>query len=52
MEINENKKLIIEVDGNEYERYPIKTHVITDADDICDVAEKYAKDVMQEGDIL
>ena len=52
MEVNENKKLIIEVDGNEYERYPIKTHVITDADDICDVAEKYAKDIMQEGDIL
>ncbi len=52
MQVNENKKLIIEVDGNEYERYPIKTHVITDADDICDVAEKYAKEIMQEGDIL
>ena len=52
MQVNENKKLIIEVDGNEYERYPIKTHVITDADDICDVAEKYTKDIMQEGDIL
>lgn len=52
MQANENKKLVIEVDGNEYERYPIKTHVITDADDICDVAEKYTKDIMQEGDIL
>lgn len=52
MQINENKKLIIEVDGNEYERYPIKTHIITDKDDICDVAEQYTKDIMQEGDIL
>ncbi len=52
MQANENKNLVIEVDGNEYERYPIKTHVITDADDICDVCEKYAKDVMEEGDIL
>lgn len=52
MQANENKNLVIEVEGNEYERYPIKTHVITDADDICDVAEKYAKDVMTEGDIL
>lgn len=52
MQANENKNLVIEVEGNEYERYPIKTHVITDADDICDVCEKYAKDVMQEGDIL
>ena len=52
MQANENKNLVIEVEGNEYERYPIKTHVITDADDICDVCEKYAKDVMEEGDIL
>lgn len=52
MQANENKNLVIEVEGNEYERYPIKTHVITDADDICDVAEKYAKDEMVEGDIL
>lgn len=52
MQANENKNLVIEVDGNEYERYPIKTHVITDADDICDVCEKYAKGEMVEGDIL
>ena len=52
MQANENKNLVIEVDGVKYERYPIKTHVITDADDICDVCEKYAKDNMVEGDIL
>ena len=52
MQANENKSLTIEVDGSTYERYPIKTHVVTDVDDIRDVAEKYAKDQMQEGDIL
>lgn len=52
MQANENKSLTIEVDGTTYERYPIKTHVVTDADDIRDVAEKYTKDVIQEGDIL
>lgn len=52
MQANENKSLTIEVDGTTYERYPIKTHVITDADDIRDVAEKYTKDVIEEGDIL
>ena len=52
MQANENKNLVIEVDGVKYERYPIKTHVITDADDIRDVAEKYGKPEMQEGDIL
>lgn len=52
MQANENKNLVIEVDGVSYERYPIKTHIITDADDILDVAEKYTKDVIQDGDIL
>ena len=52
MQANENKSLTIEVDGVTYERYPIKTHVVTDADDIRDVAEKYAKENMQEGDLL
>lgn len=52
MQANENKNLVIEVDGAKYERYPIKTHVITAEDDIRDVAEKYAKADMQEGDIL
>ncbi len=52
MQANENKSLTIEVDGVTYERYPIKTHVVTDADDIRDVAEKYAKEHMQEGDLL
>ena len=36
---NEGKSVIIEVDGVRYERLPIKTHLITDKDNIVDVAQ-------------
>lgn len=49
---NKGKKRIIQNDGGRYERLPIKTHVITDVDDICDVAEKYAKAHLHPEDIL
>lgn len=49
---NEGKNTIITVDGRDYMRLPIKTHVVTDKDVIADVAEKYAMEHMQEGDIL
>ena len=35
---NEGKDLSIEVDGIRYDRLPVHTHVVTDEDDICDVA--------------
>ena len=41
--VNEGKNEIIEVDGVKYQRLAIRTHVITDQDDVCDVIEKYAK---------
>ena len=49
---NEGKNGIIEVDGVKYLRLPIPTHLITDADNICDVAEKYGSPLLQEGDVL
>lgn len=49
---NEGKQAIIEVDGASYTRLPIKTHVVTAADSIPDVAAQYAKAHLQEGDIL
>jgi F420-0:gamma-glutamyl ligase-like protein len=49
---NEGKNEVIEVDGKQYGRYPIKTHVITDNDRIPDVAEKYAAQHLREDDIL
>ncbi len=50
--VNESKVKDIEVDGVKYERYAVKTHVITEKDNIVEVAEKYAKDFLQEDDIL
>lgn len=49
---NEGKNEIIEVEGVSYRRLPIKTHVITDQDKIEEVAEQYAKGIMEEGDVL
>ena len=47
---NSGKNEIIEVDGIKYRRLPIVTHLITDKDDICDVAEQYGKPVLSEPD--
>ena len=49
---NEGKNELIEVDGISYSRHPIKTHVVTDKDNINEVCQTYAAPVMQEGDIL
>ena len=42
----------IEVDGVNYERIPIRTHVITEGDDVLDVADRYARENIRGGDIL
>lgn len=47
---NLGKNLTIELDGQKWERIPIKTHVITDNDDILDVVKKYATGLIKEGD--
>ena len=49
---NEGKNEIVEVDGGKYARLPVKTHVITDADAIPDVVEKYVKEYLLPGDII
>ncbi len=49
---NEGKNELIEVDGVHYSRHPLKTHVVTDQDDINDVCATYAMPAMGEGDIL
>ena len=49
---NPGKQLYRTVDGVEYLRIPVKTHLITKADDMADVVNKYARDKMQPGDIL
>lgn len=49
---NPGKNLIRTVDGVDYQRIPLKTHLITKDDNMIDVVIKYAKDMMQKGDIL
>ena len=43
---NPGKELIRTVDGVDYQRIPVKTHLITNKDDYADVVVKYAKDKM------
>lgn len=55
MELNSNlgKNLIIEVDGKKWARYPVRTKLITPEDkDISQIAEKYVKKYLLEGDIV
>ncbi|MBR2937553.1 MAG: coenzyme F420-0:L-glutamate ligase [Oscillospiraceae bacterium] len=50
---NEGKQGITTIDGVSYQRLPIKTHLITDQDDIVAVAEQYGLPVLsQENDVL
>lgn len=52
MVANPGKELRIEVEGDIYERIPIKTHLITGKDAILDVVNTYAKPLLQAGDFL
>ena len=47
---NEGKQDITAIDGVSYQRLPIKTHLITEADDIVAVAEQYGLPVLAEKD--
>lgn len=49
---NPGKNLVRTVDGVDYQRIPLKTHLITKDDKMEDVVNKYAKEFMQSGDIL
>ena len=49
---NPGKQLIRTVDGVDYMRIPVKTHLITKEDNMTDVVNKYPRDLMREGDIL
>ncbi len=50
--VNEGKNEVVTVDGQEYRRLCIRTHVITDQDKIADVVEKYVAPYLEEGDII
>jgi hypothetical protein len=49
---NEGKALAIEVEGITFNRYPVKTHVITDKDTVGEVLKTYAKPLYEDGDVV
>jgi hypothetical protein len=49
---NKNRNPLIAVDGTDWLRVPVKTHRITESDDIALVCDQYSKEVRQPGDIL
>ncbi len=50
---NEGKNLAITIDGVEYLRIPVRTHVVMREDKLFEeVVDKYTKDIRQEGDIV
>lgn len=50
--MNKKKERFIEVDGVSYERIPVKTHVVTNQDDIVEVVDKYTKPFLEDGDYI
>ncbi len=49
---NEGKALEIEVRGQRWARLPVRTHVITDTDDLDTVIKTYAAPMLRAGDLL
>ena len=49
---NPGKKLVITVDGVRWARYPVRTHLVTEKDDLEDVLRRYAVPHLQPGDLL
>ncbi|MFH1714507.1 MAG: coenzyme F420-0:L-glutamate ligase [Candidatus Nealsonbacteria bacterium] len=49
---NPGKKLIINIEGRNFARYSVKTHLISPKDDIISVVLEYAKPYLKKGDIL
>ena len=49
---NEGKELSISVDGVQYERIPLKTHVVMPDDKLMDVVQQYAASELRDGDIF
>ncbi len=49
---NPGKKLSVEIEGELFYRYPIKTHLISKDDDIITVVRKYLKDIVQDSDLV
>jgi len=49
---NPNKKLIVEIKGEKWARYPVKTHFITEKDNLEEILEKYVLAFLEKEDIV
>ncbi len=52
LQANKGKQLVIEVDGQRFYRYAIKTHFVQMGEDYIELIKKYALPHYKEGDIL
>lgn len=52
MEENKEKKIIVEIDGENWERHLIKTHFVSINDNFEDIVEKYVLPFAQKNDIV
>jgi len=52
MQSNPGKELVRTVNGVDYQRIPIKTCLITNEHDMKNIVDEYARELLQEGDIL
>lgn len=49
---NKNKNLFIDVDGVQYARMPVKTHVVLEKDDLKTILSQYLKPYLKKGDTI
>ena len=49
---NPGKNLIVGIKGKKFARYPVRTHLISENDNIVEVAEKYVKPYLKAGDTV
>src|SRR3989344_3991439 len=49
---NPGKNIVIEVSGIQYERYPIKTHVIKIKENLTEILKQYVAPHLQPGDLI
>src|SRR6188508_3425516 len=49
---NPRRRLAIQVGDSTYLRLPVRTHIVTEEDDIAEVLARYAGEAVQPGDII
>jgi len=49
---NPDKKLVVEIEGKKYARYPIKTHFIKTSDNLNDLISRYVLPFAEKSDII